>query len=88
MQAQLMVRPSNFLAMGMVLEPFGNVSLFRFSDTLHERRGLLLNKLKDDALTPEEAAEYEGICDLDRIFTRINAELAAQAKWCPITLDS
>ncbi|MEB3291632.1 MAG: hypothetical protein VKJ24_00590 [Synechococcales bacterium] len=31
----------------------------------------------------EEATEWAGITELSRIFTFINAELAAKAQWCP-----
>lgn len=88
MQAQMMVRPSNFLNAGIVLENFGNIQLFKFSEDLHQRRHSLLEKQKTIPLTPEEAAEYEGICDLDRIFTRINAQLSLSAQWCPLKPES
>ena len=32
-------------------------------------------------LTLEEEAEYTGISELQRIFTLINAQLAAKSKW-------
>lgn len=88
MQAQRMVRPSNFLNGGIVLERFGNIQLFKFSEALHERRYELLEKEKQALLNSDEAAEYAGICDLDRIFTRINAQLAATAQWCPLNPDN
>lgn len=88
MQAQFMVRPSTFLQTGILVESFGNVSLFKFSTALHERRAALLEKQKSIPLTPEESAEYEGLCDLNRIFTHINAQLATTAQWCPLTPDS
>lgn len=83
-----MVRPSNFLNSGIVLEAFGDIQLFKFSEDLHQRRYDLLEKQKQNPLSAEEAAEYAGICDLDRIFTRINAQLATIAKWCPLNPDS
>ena len=39
----------------------------------------LLDKKKSDLLTPEEINELEAIGELDRIFTHINAMLAAHA---------
>ncbi|MEH2166694.1 MAG: hypothetical protein V7K41_08470 [Nostoc sp.] len=45
------------------------------------------SKKKADALTPEEEAEYVGISELERIFTLINAQLAAKSKWCPNKLE-
>jgi len=38
----------------------------------------LLEKKKADQLTPDEVTELETIGELDRIFTHINAMLAAQ----------
>ena len=38
----------------------------------------LLEKKKADLLTPEEMAELDAIEELDRIFTHINAMVAAQ----------
>jgi hypothetical protein len=37
-----------------------------------------LEKKKADQLTPDEMAELDAIGELDRIFTHINAMLAAQ----------
>jgi hypothetical protein len=38
----------------------------------------LLEKKKADQITPDEISELDAIGELDRIFTRINAMLAAQ----------
>ncbi|NJM60409.1 MAG: hypothetical protein HC849_09745 [Oscillatoriales cyanobacterium RU_3_3] len=38
----------------------------------------LLEKKKADRLTPDEVTELDAIGELDRIFTHINAMLAAQ----------
>jgi hypothetical protein len=46
-----------------------------------------LLKKKANSLTVEEEAEYAGICDLERIFTLINAQLAAKSQWCPLQLE-
>lgn len=61
--------------------------LFRFTDELQSRFEELLQKKKADALTPEEEAEYVGISELERIFTLINAQLAAKSKCCPNKLE-
>jgi hypothetical protein len=47
----------------------------------------LLEKKKADILSPEEEAEYAGISELERIFTLINAQLAAKSKCCPTQLE-
>jgi len=60
------------------LEPVGEWSLFKFSDDLQNRMEDLLDKKKMDQLTPDEVAELDAIGELDRIFTHINAMLAAQ----------
>ncbi len=79
-----MVKPSSLLPDGMQLSEFGNVYLFRFTDTLQNRLETLLEKSKAGTLTAEEATEWAGITELSQIFTFINAELAAKAQWCPI----
>lgn len=60
------------------LETVGNRSLFKFSDFLQEQMEILLDKKKADKLTPEELTELDTIGELDRIFTHVNAMLAAQ----------
>lgn len=60
------------------LEKVGDWNLFRFSKTLQLRMESLLEKKKADQLTLDEIAELDAIGELDRIFTHINAMLAAQ----------
>ncbi len=52
--------------------------MFKFSESLQLRMETLLEKKKADQLTPDELAELDTIGELDRIFTHINAMLAAQ----------
>ncbi len=52
--------------------------LFKFSESLQQRRSQLLEKKKADQLMAEEAAELDAIGELDRIFTHINAMMVAQ----------
>ncbi|MFH7245731.1 MAG: hypothetical protein ACHWZW_23105 [Spirulina sp.] len=59
------------------LENVGNWSLFKFSDSLQQRMEILLDKKKADQLASSEVAELDAIGELDRIFTHINAMLAA-----------
>jgi hypothetical protein len=54
------------------------MNLFKFTEELQSRMEELLEKKKADLLMPEEAAELEGIGELDMIFTYINAQIAAQ----------
>ena len=60
------------------LKKVGDWNLFKFSESLQLRMESLLEKKKADQLTPDEIVELEAIGELDRIFTHINAMLAAQ----------
>lgn len=60
------------------LEKVGTWNLFKFSEHLQLRMEDLLEKKKADQLTADETAELEAIGELDRIFTHMNAMLAAQ----------
>lgn len=60
------------------IEKVGDWNLFKFSEPLQLRMETLLDKRKADQLTPGETAELDAIAELDRIFTHINAMLAAQ----------
>ncbi|MEM6448646.1 MAG: hypothetical protein AAF704_19070 [Cyanobacteria bacterium P01_D01_bin.123] len=60
------------------IEKVGELDLFKFSESLQERMESLLEKKKADLMTPEEMEELDAIGELDRIFTHINAMLAAQ----------
>jgi hypothetical protein len=87
MTPQLMIQPSSFVRSGVQLSQLGEVYIFKFTDELQTRFEVLLSKNRQDALTSEERAELEGISELSRIFTLMNAQLAAQAKWCPSQLE-
>jgi hypothetical protein len=60
------------------IEKVGQWNLFKFSDGLQDRMELLLDKKKAEPLTSEEVSELEAIGELDRIFTHINAMVAAK----------
>ena len=60
------------------LEKVGDWHLFKFSESLQLRMESLLEKKKADEITTDEIAELDAIRELDRIFTHINAMLAAQ----------
>lgn len=60
------------------LEKVGDWNLFKFSESLQLRMENLLEQKKADQITPDEIAELDAIGELDRIFTHINAMLAAQ----------
>ena len=60
------------------LEKVDRWKLFKFSESLQQRRSQLLEKKKADQLMAEEVAELDAIGELYRIFTHINAMMAAQ----------
>ena len=70
-------RPSSLIH-EIQLEQVDNWNLFKFSESLQLRMESLLEKKKADQMTPDEIAELDAIGELDRIFTHINAMLAAQ----------
>ncbi len=55
----------------------GTWNLFKFSESLQLRMETLLEKKKEDLLSPEDVAELDAIGELDRIFTHINAMIAS-----------
>ncbi len=73
------IRPSQLLPQGLRLERSNSVTLFKFTDELGERMQVLLDKKKDDILTPEEDLELKAIAELDDIFSYINATMMAEA---------
>ncbi len=87
MTTQLMVQPSSFMPSGISMSQLGDVYIFKFTDELQSRLEELLDKNKRDGLTLDERAELDGISELSRIFTLINAQLATQAQWCPRKLE-
>lgn len=60
------------------LQKVGEWNLFKFSESLQLQMENLLEKKKADQLSPDEITELDNIGELDRIFTHINAMLAAQ----------
>jgi len=70
-------RPSSLIH-EIRLEKVGNWNLFKFSEPLQLRMESFLEKKKADQLTSDEITELDAIGELDRIFTHINAMLAAQ----------
>ena len=87
MTTKLMVQASSLMSSGMRMSEFAKIYLFKFTDELQSRFEELLDKKKADSLTDEEEAEYLGISGQERIFTLINAPLAAKSKSCPSKLE-
>jgi hypothetical protein len=59
------------------LEKVDGWKLFEFSESLQQRMEILLDKKKADQLVSGEITELDTIGELDRIFTHINAMMAA-----------
>jgi hypothetical protein len=85
---QLMIQPSFLMRSGLQINQKDDVILFKLTDELHSHMEELLEKKKAGLLTPDEEAEYEGIAELDRIFTLVNSKLAAQFKWSQSKLEA
>lgn len=83
MSQQLMVPPSSLIFSGIQLKQLNEVYFFRFTDELQTRSEELLERSKAGTLTSEEQAEFAGISELCRIFTFVNSQIAAHAKWSP-----
>ncbi len=75
---QVVINPASLLETGIRVEQVDQLSLFKFTDTLQARLEALLEKNETGALSSVEAAELEGIQELDRIFTYLNSRLIAQ----------
>jgi hypothetical protein len=73
----ILTKPSSFIHQ-ICFEKVDGWQLFKFSEPLQQRMEVLLEKKKADQLMAAEAAELDAIGELDRIFTHINAMMAAQ----------
>jgi hypothetical protein len=78
MITQTMVQPSSWVATGIKMAKVRDRYLFKFSDELQSRLDQLNQQKKVSALTTNEDAELEGILELDRIFTLLNAKIIAE----------
>jgi len=78
MNVQLMLQPSSFIDSGIQIKPVRNLYLFNFNDDLQNRLQFLNQKKRDLILTSEEESELNGILELDRIFTLLNAKVIVE----------
>ncbi len=82
--AVVLSKPSSLIH-EIQIQKVGAWNLFKFSESLQLRIETLLEKKKDDLLSPEDVAELDSIGELDspkerlrqRILTHINATIAA-----------
>lgn len=79
MLTQTMVKPSSWVETGIIVQQVRGLNLFKFTDDLQDRLEILLERKKNQTLTPQETAELAGITELDRIFTLLNARIIAQS---------
>ncbi|MBP0020418.1 MAG: hypothetical protein J7647_23055 [Cyanobacteria bacterium SBLK] len=79
MVTQTMVQPSSWVEAGIQIQKVRELNLFKFTDELQARLETLIDRKKNNVLTPEETAELAGITELDRIFTLINARIIAES---------
>lgn len=79
MITQTMVQPSSWIESGIQLKKVRGLNLFKFTDELQDRLEVLVERQKNDLLTPSETAELAGITELDRIFTLMNARIIAES---------
>ena len=73
----ILYKPSSLIH-EICIEKVDRGKLFKFSESLPQCMENLLEKKKADQLMAEEAAELDTIGKLARIFTHINAMMAAQ----------
>ena len=78
MVTQMMVQPSSWVESGIKISKVRNLNLFKFTEELQYRLEQLSDKRKAGLLTGDEEAELNGILELDRIFTLINARIIAE----------
>jgi hypothetical protein len=75
---QTLLNPSSLLPNGLKIQKFNQTLLFKFSDELGDRLQVLLDKKKEDCLSPEEMLELESTGELDEIFSYINTVMLAE----------
>jgi hypothetical protein len=78
MITQTMVQPSFWVADEIKMAKVRDRYLFKFSDELQSKLDELNQQKKLSSLTEGEEAELEGILELDRIFTLLNAKIIAE----------
>lgn len=77
MITETMVQPSSWIEAGIEIQKVRGLNLFKFTDELQSRLEVLIERKKNNTLTPEETAELAGLTELDRIFTLLNARIIA-----------
>jgi hypothetical protein len=76
---ETLLKPSTFIPKGIQVEEINNLTLFKFTEELGDRRQELLDRKKADLLSTEESIELATIGELDEIFSYINSVITAKA---------
>jgi hypothetical protein len=74
---KLMQQPSSWLPNGIKLNLADQFRPFSFSEELQIRLEDLLERNKENLLNSNEEAELDGLLELEKIFSFINAKLAS-----------
>jgi hypothetical protein len=76
---QVAISPSSLLDESVCVEEIDGLRLFKFTETFQARLESLLIANETNVLSEEERAELEGLSELDRFFTYLNARLLSPA---------
>ena len=76
---QVAISPSSLLDEGVCVEEIEGLRLFRFTETFQARLESLLVANETHELSDEESAELDGLSELNRFFTYLNARLLSPA---------
>jgi hypothetical protein len=74
---QVDISLTSLLNDGICVEEVDGLRVFRFTESLQSRLEDLLTINETNSLTDEERQELEGLDELDRFFTYLNARLLA-----------
>ncbi len=77
MVAEFMVQPSSWIEEGITTQLVRGIRLFKFNEELQLRFEELIDLHKLQQLTEAQTAELNGLQELDRIFTLLNAKFIA-----------
>lgn len=74
---QVDISPASLLNDGICVEEVDGLRIFRFTESLQSRLEDLLVTNETNSLTEEERQELDGLNELERFFTYLNARLLA-----------
>ena len=72
---QVAISPSSLLDEGVCVEEIDGLRLFKFTENLQSRLECLLMANETNELSETDRAELDGLVELDRFFTYLNARL-------------